>query len=110
MPQQVTFSIEESADLTHFEPNVQHRSSTHVIATGTLFLCDTTAGFTISLPNAGNAKNRVITIKKISADANTLTIDTDDSSLIDGAASTTITTQWGSLTVQSDGTNWYVIQ
>jgi hypothetical protein len=109
MPQTVTFTIEEEADLTHVEPNVQNISSAHVITTGTLFLCDVTSGsFTISLPVAANNKNRVITVKRIDASGNTLTVNTDDSALIDGAASTTVTTQWDSISVQSDGTDWFI--
>lgn len=110
MPQEVTYTIDEAADLTHFEPSVISTATTLAIVNGSLILCDMTSGaYAVSLPIASNNKNRVITVKKTSADANVLTIDTIDAALIDGAASTTITTQWDKIQFQSDGTDWYII-
>lgn len=111
MPQTVTFTVEDNAELSHFLKNGREISGTHSITSGSVFLCDTSGGgFTITLPIAANNKNRVITIKKISADGNTLTIDGFSAETIDGATTQAITTQYDSLTVWCDGDEWFIIQ
>jgi len=50
-------------------------------------------------------------IKKIDSSANTVSIEPDDPGpeLIDGAVSAIISTQYNSITVVSDGSNWFII-
>ena len=80
-------------------------TATHGITT---LLCDTTAtGITVVLPTAA-ANTAVITIKKTAA-ANTLTIAATGAQTIDGAATAAWTSQYESITVVSDGTNWMII-
>ena len=69
---------------------------------------DDTAGgaVTITLPTLSQL-SIPRTIKKIGNTAN-VTIDTEDSANIDGSASATLTTQYESLTVDPDGTNWWI--
>lgn len=75
-----------------------------------LLLCDTTsAGFTVTLPPADLHRGRRFTVKKVSSDGNTLTLDGDGSELIDGVATKTWTAQYGSRTVYCDGTGWHVV-
>lgn len=83
-----TISTNTTLDVTH---NV-------VLASGTI---------TITLPTAvGN--NRVYAIKK--TDATTiLTINTSLSQTIDGNTSVQLTTQYSSITVISNGANWFII-
>lgn len=72
-------------------------------------LGDTTGGgFTITLPPASPNKGRIFIIKKTVA-ANTLTIDGDGSETIDGLATQALTTQYDSITVHSDGSNWHIL-
>jgi hypothetical protein len=69
--------------------------------------CDTTTGFTVTLPATPN-NGQVLTIKKITADANTLTIGSNGKN-INGAASKTITAQWGTYVLYYTGTTWNVL-
>jgi hypothetical protein len=70
---------------------------------------DTSAGgFTVTLPPANQNINRVIGVKKISSDANAVTISPTGADTIDGAASQSITIQWNSISLLSNGTGWYI--
>jgi hypothetical protein len=66
------------------------------------------AARTITLPAAGSHTGRIYKIKKIDATANTVTIDANGSETIDGATTYVISAQYGSVTVVSDGTNWFI--
>jgi hypothetical protein len=71
-------------------------------------LCDCTSNtITINLP-AASAGQR-FEIKKIDASANAVTIDGNASETIDGALTATLTTQYESITIVSDGTNWFIV-
>lgn len=72
-------------------------------------LCNcTTNAITVNLPTAvGNAA--IYNVKKTDASANTVTIDPSGAQTIDGAATVVISVQFASLTLISDGSNWYVI-
>lgn len=56
----------------------------------------------------GKTIGKVFTIKKIDASAFTVTI-LPDSGTLDGAANVVLTTQYQSVTIQTDGTNWFII-
>lgn len=70
---------------------------------------DTSVARTITLSTADVIKGRVIIIKDQSGGANTnnITIDTEGSETIDGAASITIIVDYGVLRIYSNGTNWF---
>jgi hypothetical protein len=53
--------------------------------------------------------NRLYNIKKIDSSANAVTINTTSSQTIDGATSQVLTAQNESISLQSDGSNWYMI-
>ena len=73
-------------------------------------LCDCTSNnITINLPAASTASGLQYHIKKIDASANTLTIDGNGSETIDGSLTKVISTQYNSITVVSDGSNWFII-
>jgi len=73
-------------------------------------LCNTAGGgFTITLPAASINTRRVYTIKKISSDGNTVTIDGNGAETIDGVTTKTLTTQWQFITIKCNGTGWFVI-
>ena len=64
---------------------------------------------TITLPTAVGRSGRVFEIKKINAPlADTITIASAGGT-IDGAATQVITVQYVAVSVQSDGTNWFII-
>jgi hypothetical protein len=75
-------------------------------------LANTTSGaLTVTLPAPGAITGRIYTIKKIGTGGidNQLTI-TPTSGTIDGGASYTIYNDWTYVTMQTDGTNWYIIK
>ena len=74
---------------------------------------DTSNSVTISLPalKAGTniGLNVFYTVKRITAGGNTVTVDTPGSETIDGSATVTIATQYDSIQVVCDATNWHII-
>lgn len=86
-----------------------------VTTTATITVLDTTvlgdatsAAFSVNLPSAASVPDAVFTIKKIDASANAVTVDADGTDLIDGAGTYPLAAQWQSITVQSDGADWYI--
>jgi len=65
----------------------------------------------LTLPTAQAADGRRITIKDVdgNADTNNITIDTEGSETIDGAATLVIDADYGFAELYSDGTNWFVL-
>lgn len=63
----------------------------------------------ITLPTAAGIAGRIYTIKRITAGANTLTVDANGAQTIDGALTVLLPTQWDVVRVQSDGANWLII-
>ena len=75
-------------------------------------LANTTSGaITITLPTPGSFAGRIYTIKKIGTGGidNDLTI-TPASGTIEGGANYKIYNDWTIVTLQTDGTNWYIIK
>lgn len=71
----------------------------------------TGGAITVDLPSAASAPGRVIEIYDVDGFANTnnITVQPDGAELISGAASQTISTAYGGITVVSDGTNWEIV-
>ena len=79
-------------------------------ANSSTVLVDTGSGdITLTLPAAASYTYKVYTIKKITSDANKVIIDGNGSETIDEATTVEITTQHEAVTVQSDGTEWWII-
>ncbi len=75
-----------------------------------VILCNATAGImTIGLPPASTATGRVMTIKKIDASGNAVTVDGNLAETIDGTATRVLAAQWDSIRIVCDGANWFVI-
>ncbi|PJJ74510.1 hypothetical protein BXY57_0068 [Thermoflavifilum aggregans] len=75
-------------------------------------LADCSSGpITITLPNPSGMAGRIYTIKKVGNGGidNTLTIQPTGGQ-IEGGTSYTIYNDWTFVTLQTDGTNWYIIQ
>ena len=72
---------------------------------------DTSARHTITLATVTTNVGRVFIIKDVTGNANVanIIIDTEGGQNIDGAASYTINTAYGSATLYSNGSNWFVI-
>jgi hypothetical protein len=83
-----------------------------VTGTDNTILANTTSNaITITLPASGGFAGRIYTIKKIGTGGidNQLTI-TPASGTIDGGASYVIYNDWTYVTLQTDGSNWYIIK
>jgi hypothetical protein len=65
-------------------------------------------GFTVTLPTASGNTNQY-TIKKIDSSTNIVTLATTSSQTIDGGSTAQIKVQYASISVVSDGSNWFVI-
>lgn len=75
-----------------------------------LILADSTSGaITVSLPTAAIVAGRIFVIKRINAGANNVVIDPAASETIDGALTYTLSAQWNSVTIISNGTSWFII-
>jgi hypothetical protein len=76
-----------------------------------VLLCNATGGaFTITLPSPAGATGRIYVIKRISSGSNTVTIGTTSgASTIDGAATYSLSSQYSSVELSTDGIAWYVV-
>jgi hypothetical protein len=87
-------------------------ASSPVILTGNpgrTVLANATAGaITVTLPDATTTFN-FYTIKKTDATGTVVTVNTTSSQTIDGGSTASLKVQYVSITVASDGSNWYVI-
>jgi hypothetical protein len=81
-----------------------------VVDTDRSLLVDATGGaITVNLPTAASAKWRVLTVKKIDASANAVTIDGSGGETIDDSPTRVLAAQYNSAMIQSDGTEWWVL-
>jgi len=89
--------------------STQAISSSGPISSGITYLVDTSGGalsFTLPAP----AANIYVIVKDIgNAETNSITVNKNSSETIDGAASYVISSNYGSATFVSDGTNWFII-
>jgi len=74
-------------------------------------LCDsTTLDVTITLPAASTATGRKYTIKRIDGSANAVDIDPNGTEKLEGSSSNyALSAQYDFVTIQSDGTEWWII-
>jgi len=72
-------------------------------------LVNNSGSVTLSLPDAGTNNGRIYRIKKISAALNDVVIDGNASETIDGNLTVTLTLQWSSIDVQSNGSGWFIV-
>jgi hypothetical protein len=71
--------------------------------------CDTAGGaWTLTLFSAASLSGRRLTVVKTTSDLSALTIDGSGAETINGSATTSLNTQWESVTLVSDGTNWII--
>jgi hypothetical protein len=92
---------------------VTKTTSATLLTTETVVLADASAGpITLTLPPAANVTPRTIYfIKKIDSSlANLVTIDGNASETIDGSLTITLAQRGEGVVLQTDGTNWRVLQ
>ncbi len=81
-----------------------------VLGNDYIVLVDTTPGaVTLDLPAAADNTGAIVVVKKIDSSVNSVTIEADGSETIDGAANKSLTTQYETITVVCDGTEWWTI-
>ncbi len=110
-------TLEVSSDILRIKDSgvtevKRSRTTAAVSTTSTLSndinLCTAGAGgITVTLPAVITGK--VVRIKKVDSAAGTVTVQRGGSSTIDGANTVVLYHQWESLTVASDGTNWFIV-
>lgn len=81
-----------------------------VLATdGTLSVNCTGGAVTVNLPAAASHAGRILHVKKVDSSGNAVTVEPNGAETIDGASNATVSTQWSTLSIQSDGTNWLIL-
>ena len=106
------FMLAGSATKTHKVTTTNYTAGTN---NEVIILADTSAAtgangaITINLPTASASTNKNFYVKKIDADANNVTIDGNLTETIDGAETKVISTQWDTLQIVCDGTEWFII-
>jgi hypothetical protein len=71
----------------------------------------TTAGTnrTVTLPTAADNDFRIITIKKVDSGTGFVIIDGEGTETIEGQTTVTLYKQWETVTIQCDGSNWFIL-
>ncbi len=84
-------------------------SSDTASATDEVILCNAASGaITVTLP-AANGGNRYFYIKKIDSTANAVTVDGASSETIDDVTTRVLSSQYDSIEIVSDGSEWWII-
>jgi len=65
--------------------------------------------FVITAPTAVGNAGRRFTVKNVTSDTTSFTIDANGAQTVDGASDATISTAFGSLTLESDGANLMIV-
>jgi hypothetical protein len=87
--------------------SVVTKTTTYTAQNGEYVVCDASGGaFVVSLP-AATANFRINILKKDSS-AFAVTVDANGSETINGSLTQILDAQWDSLTVFSDGTEWFI--
>lgn len=110
-PTHVDLTLTGSLTTKGFKPTLVTKTGNYTAtATDYTIICNASGGsFTITLPAAASHTDRVYNIKKIDSSANTITVDGNSSETIDDSTTAILTTQYESITIQSDGSEWWII-
>ena len=85
-------------------------ASDSLVTTDHTLLCDCTSNnIALAIPASSVQEGNNYVIKKIDSTSNTVTITPDSPATIDGAASQTLNFQHQSITLVSDGSNWFIV-
>jgi len=75
-----------------------------------MIVADATSGaITLNLPAVSSNTGKVYNIKKIDSSLNTVTIDGNSSETIDDSTTIVLNSQYDSVTIVCDGTEWWII-
>ena len=82
---------------------------TSINSSHSIILCNAASGsITLNLPTAVGVVGKTYNIKKIDSSENMVSVVSSGSQKIDGRASQDIYSQYVSITVVSDGSNWWI--
>ncbi len=85
-------------------------ASGNVVSGDYLIIADATAGaITMTLPTAALVPGRIYAFKRINAGANAVIVDGYASETIDGNFTHTMTPQWNSLVIMTNGVVWFIL-
>lgn len=106
-----TYTFQGNSGTIALVGDIQPKTATYtaLVTDRTILMDATTGALTVNLPTAASSTNQILTIKKVDSSANTVTIDGNGSETIDGTTTKILATQWEKLTIQSNGTAWFVI-
>jgi len=83
--------------------------ATVTVNDGLMLVNATSGNVTITLYTAANNAGAVLTVKRTDASTNTVTVDGNSAETIDGRLTWLLPQQYASLTIVSDGSNWFVV-
>jgi collagen type VII alpha len=95
-----------------FATNLAAQTANYTLtATDSIITASASSGAaTMTLPTAVGTAGREYTIKKTDSSTNAVTVATTSSQTIDGASTYSLSTQYQSVSIVSDGANWNIIQ
>ena len=100
---------ENAAQATSAPISTKSSNYTLTTADGTILVDAISGGITITLPAAASAAETIFTIKKKDVTSNIVTVDANGAELIDGSTTYTLSTQYETIKIQSDGSAWWII-
>lgn len=75
-----------------------------------LVLADAVGGaFTVTLPSAALNSGAVLRVKRLNAGANAVTVSAASGQTIDGATTRSLSAQYATVALCSNGANWFVL-
>jgi hypothetical protein len=78
-------------------------------ANDSILLCNNSSDITLTLPAAASNTDQIYTIKKIGANANTVTLDGNGAETIDGATTHVLYVEDDWVRIICDGSNWHIV-
>lgn len=107
-----TISVDINAPILNtlgFSPSLVSKTAnyTATLSDHTIICGSGNETFTISLLAASLAPNFKLNIKNIGT--GTITVDGNEAETIDGSTTAVLSSQYGSITIQCDGTEWWII-
>lgn len=76
---------------------------------GTILVDASSGNVTVTLPSAVGLSGKIFVIKKTDSSGFQVIVDGDGSETIDGATTATITSQYESITIISNNSNWFIL-
>ncbi len=76
---------------------------------GTILVTTSSTTRTITLPTAADNTGRRLTVKKVDSGTGFVVLDGEGSETIDGITTTNVYTQYGTITIVCDGSNWLIV-